>query len=102
MSIHAIKPETEAKIRSQQRTSFITSSIIAFLTIILLMLILSLLLLAPYFKDSPTIVTYETISNDETELETKKLPVSLERKPSSPSASMAITAGRLVVPRTTT
>lgn len=89
MSIHAIKPETEAKIRSQRRSSFITSSIIGILTVALLMLILSLVLMAPFFKETPTIVTYETSLIEETELENRKIPVSMERKPSSPSSSMA-------------
>jgi hypothetical protein len=89
MSIHAIKPETEAKIRQQRRASFITSSIIGFLSVFLLMLILSLVLMAPFFKETPTIVTYETNLSEDRELENKKIPVSMERKPSSPSSSMA-------------
>lgn len=53
------------------------------------MLILSLMLLSPLFKETPTIVTYESNLTEETQLEEKKLPVSMERKPSSPSSSMA-------------
>jgi hypothetical protein len=89
MSLHAIKPETEARIRRQHRASFITSTIIGFLVVILLMLILSLMLLSPMFQETPTIVTYESNVAEETQLEAKKLPVSMERKPSSPSSSMA-------------
>lgn len=89
MSIHATKPETEAITRRQRLVSFITSTIIGVLTVVLLMILLSLFLLAPLFKEAPTIVTYDTNIPDNTELEVKKMPTSMDRKPSSPSSSMA-------------
>jgi len=89
MSIHATSPETEAAISRQRRSSFISSAIIGILTVVLLMLLLSLFLLAPLFKETPTIVTYESNLNESTELEVKKVTTSMDRKPSSPSASMA-------------
>ena len=89
MSIHATRPETEAAMRRQRRSSFITSAIIGILTVVLLMLLLSLFLLAPLFKETPTIVTYESNLDENTDLEIKKVTTSMDRKPSSPSSSMA-------------
>lgn len=89
MSIHAISPEIEAAMRRQRRISSITSAIIAFLAVVLLMLLLSFFLLSPLFKESPTIVTYESNTPDNSNLEVKKVSTRFDQKPSSPSSSMA-------------
>ena len=89
MSIHATKPETDAAMRRQRRTSFISSMAIGVLSVVLLMLLLSFFLLDPLFKETPTIVTYESSLNDETEMEVKKVATTMDRKPSAPSSSMA-------------
>lgn len=89
MSIHATKLETEAIILKQRRVSLVTSLIIGLLSVVLLMLISSFFLLAPLFKETPTFVTYESNLKDNTELEVKKVTTSMDRKPSSPSSSMA-------------
>jgi len=88
MSIHAIQPETEARIRKQRRNSFIASSVIGILVVVMLMLILSLLMLSPLFKETPTIVTYAASSEQAPDLQDKKISIQPKRKPSSPSSSM--------------
>jgi hypothetical protein len=89
MSIHACKPETEAKLRHQRRLSFVTSSIIGVLSVLLVLLILSFLLLAPWFRETPTIITYQSSVREETPPETRRFSTRVERIPSSPSSSMA-------------
>ena len=89
MSLHAIKPEVQARLHRQRRASFISSVVIGFLVVVLFMLILSLMLLSPMFKETPTIVTYESNALEETELVERKVTTSMYRRPSSPSSSMA-------------
>jgi hypothetical protein len=89
MSLHATTPETEALLRRQRRISFITSSVISVLVVILMMLVFSIFLLSPILKESPEFVTYESGLTDEPEQEQKINPLTRERKPSAPSASRA-------------
>jgi hypothetical protein len=89
MSIHAVKPETEAVIRRQRRASSITSSVIALLVVVLLMVILSLFLLAPRFKETPVIVSYQSSLRDTEEVQERKVSTAVDRKPSAPSSAMA-------------
>jgi hypothetical protein len=89
MSLHAIKPETEARFRQQRRNSFISSAIIGLLVVVLVMLILSFLLLSPLFRESPTIITYQAQPPAEEEQADLKIRNSVERKPSAPSSAMA-------------
>jgi hypothetical protein len=89
MSLHAIKPETEARLRQQRRLSFISSTVIGFLVVILVLLILSFLLLTPLFKETPTIVTYQAQPPAEEELADRKIRDSVERKPAAPASAMA-------------
>ena len=96
MSIHATNPETEAVMRRRRTTSFVTSVVIGVLTVALLMILLSLFFLAPLIKESATIVTYETSSVEKPEPEAKKVPARIDRKPASPSSSMA----RVIAART--
>ncbi len=99
MSIHAITPETEAKIRRQRRASFITGTLVGVLSVVLLMLILSLFLLAPLFQETPTVVTYESSLEEIAKPEEMKLSASIIRNPSPPSSSMAkVIAARISSP----
>lgn len=89
MSIHAVKPETEAALRRQRRTSFITSSIISVLVVILLLAILSFFLLSPLFKETPVIVSYQSSTLEDDTVVERKVSTAIDRKPSAPSSSMA-------------
>jgi hypothetical protein len=89
MSLHAIKPETEAHVRRQRRNSFISSVVIGCLVVVLVLLILSFLLLTPLFRESPTIVTYQSKPPTEDEQPDRTIRNSVERKPSAPSSAMA-------------
>jgi hypothetical protein len=90
MSIHAqLSPEALARLHAQRRNSTISSIFIAVLVVVLIALILGVFLLPNLVKETPTIVTYESNLNEETELQEKKVQTSTNRKPSSPSSSMA-------------
>lgn len=90
MSIHAqLSPEALAKLQAQRRNSTISSMVIAVLTVILVALLLGVFLLPNLVKETPTIVTYESSVTEDTQLEERKVQTSMDRKPSSPSSSMA-------------
>lgn len=89
MSIHAVKPETEAAVRRQRRNSFVTSTIISVLVVILLLAILSIFLLAPIFKESPVIVSYQSARIEDETVQERKVSTAVDRKPSAPSSAMA-------------
>lgn len=90
MSLHAdLSPEALERLHAQRRNSTISSVVIAVLTVVLIALILGVFLLPQMVRETPTIVTYESNLTEETNLEEKKVTTSTERKPSSPSSSMA-------------
>lgn len=89
MSIHAVKPETEAVVRRQRRNSLVTSSIISLLVVVLLLAILSIFLLAPAFKESPVIVSYQGPRIEDEMVQERKVSTAIDRKPSAPSSAMA-------------
>lgn len=90
MSLHAqLSPEAQARLQSQRRNSTISSLIIALLVLALMAVILLIISLALPSKDIPTIVTYSAGSEAEEDLQQKKVQTSTQRKPSSPSSSMA-------------
>ena len=90
MSLHAnLSPEALQRIQAQKRNSTISSVVIALLAVVLIALILGVFLLPNLVKETPTIVTYESNLNEETEVQEKKVQTSMDRKPSSPSSSMA-------------
>ncbi len=90
MSLHAeLSPEALARLHAQRRNSTISSIVIAFLVVVLIALILGVFLLPTLVKETPTIVTYESNLSEETQLEERKVQTSMDRKPSSPSSSMA-------------
>ena len=90
MSLHAeLSPEALEKLHAQRRNSTISSIVIAFLVVVLVALVLGVFLLPALVKETPTIVTYESNLDEDTQLEEKKVQTSMDRKPSSPSSSMA-------------
>lgn len=90
MSLHAnLSPEALERLHAQRRNSTISSVVIAVLVVVLIALILGIFLLPSLVKETPTIVTYESSLSENTELEEKKVNTSVDRKPSSPSSSMA-------------
>lgn len=90
MSLHAeLSPEALQRLHAQRRNSTISSIVIALLVVVLIALLLGVFLLPEILKETPTIVTYESSLNEETETEQKKVSTNVERKPSSPSANMA-------------
>jgi hypothetical protein len=90
MSLHAqLSPEALEKLHAQRRNSTISSIVIAFLVVVLIALVLGVFLLPNLVKESPTIVTYESNLNEDTDLEVKKVQTNTNRKPSSPTSSMA-------------
>ncbi len=90
MSLHAeLSPEALQRLHAQRRNSTISSVVIAFLAVVLVALVLGFFLLPQLVVETPTIVTYESNLSEDTELEQKKVQTSMDRKPSSPSSSMA-------------
>lgn len=90
MSLHAdLSPEARQRLHAQRRNSTISSIVIALLTVVLIGLILGVFLLPTLVRETPTIVTYESNVAEETKVDVKKVTTSMERKPSSPSSSMA-------------
>ena len=90
MSLHAqLSPEAEARFEAQKRNSMITSVIIALLAVSLVILILLYILLPAFNVSSPPIVTYSAGSEDDDNLETRKVNDQIKRQPSAPSSSMA-------------
>jgi hypothetical protein len=90
MSLHAqLSPEALERLHKQRRNSTISSIVIAFLSITLVALVLGVFLLPSLVKEVPTIVTYESNLDNDNELVEKKVQVSTNRKPSSPSSSMS-------------
>jgi hypothetical protein len=90
MSLHVeLSPEAMERLRQQRRNSTISSFLVAFLFVVLVGLILGFFLLNPMVKEVPVIVTYQSNVNEDDTLEERKVQTNMERKPSSPSASMS-------------
>lgn len=90
MSIHAkLNPEAQARLAIQRRNSSISSAVISVLVIVIIGLILGFILLPYTIKETPVIVTYAGSVVEETEQVKKKVQTNIQRKPSSPSSSMA-------------
>lgn len=89
MSIHAeITPEALQRLHAQRRNSTISSIVISLLVVVLIALLLGVFLLPNLVTETPTIVTYESSLIEENEIQERKVSTTMERKPSSPSASM--------------
>jgi len=90
MSYHVTNPELEAKLANQRRNSTIMSIMIALLLCVLMALGLTLILMSPFFKDVPKVVTYSAQPVEEVVTEVpQEISEQVERKPSAPSSSMA-------------
>ncbi len=90
MSLHAeLSPEALRILHAQKRNSTISSIVIALLAVVLVGLLLGVFLLPNIIKETPVIVTYESNVVEETNLESRKVQTNTQRRPSSPSSSMA-------------
>jgi hypothetical protein len=89
MSLHANNEETEAQVHRQRVTSTIASFVIGGLVVALLMLIMALILLSPIFRETPTIVTYQSPNSQDEQPDPAKRLTQQRSKPSAPSSAMA-------------
>jgi hypothetical protein len=90
MSLHAkLSPEAQARLEQQRRMSTVSSIVISLLFIVLVALILAFVFLPSYNKETPVIVTYTGNTDDDQQIEEKKLTNSVQRKPSAPASSRA-------------
>lgn len=90
MSQHAqLSPEAQQQLRAQKRNSTISAIIISLLTCALLVAILFYIALATFSKNTEELVTYSSGAESEEKLTKPEMNNEVEKKPSSPSASMA-------------
>ncbi|NWK54904.1 VWA domain-containing protein [Verrucomicrobiaceae bacterium N1E253] len=90
MSLHAqLSPEALKRLHVQQRNSTITSIIISILVVLLIGIILLWILLPPIDNFTPEIVSYQAGNVDDRPVKRPQMQRNVERKPSSPSSSMA-------------
>lgn len=90
MSLHAeLSPEARRRLHAQRRNSTISSTIIALLTVSLIAILLGIVLLPRLTEEVPTIVTYPPSIVEESQQEQRKVSTLVNRKPPSPSSSMA-------------
>jgi len=90
VSIHAkLSPESQARLRAQQRNATITSVIIAILSVLLLGILLLWILLPRVETYTPEIVSYQGNPDEEQKTVKRELSRAVQRKPSAPSSSMA-------------
>jgi hypothetical protein len=88
MSLHAeLNPAALEKLHSQRRVNTISSLTIAVLSVVLIATVLGLFLLPEMVRENATI-TYTHAERKTPKPDPKKIPISMERKPSSPAASM--------------
>jgi hypothetical protein len=89
MSIHAeLSPEALERLHAQRRNSTISSIVIALLVVVLVVLVLGIFLMPSMIREAPTIVTYESNINEDTDDPNKKVRTNDQRKPSAPSSAM--------------
>ena len=90
MSLHAtLTPEAEARLRSQQRNSTISSILISILFLVLLGLVLAFILLPSLMVKAPTLITYNAGLPEEEKLDAKRVNTQIKRQTSAPSSAMA-------------
>ncbi|GAA5495230.1 hypothetical protein Rhal01_01405 [Rubritalea halochordaticola] len=89
MSYHATNPELERVLEAQKRNATITSVIIALLVAALLGVIMAFILIATVTKSTPEIITFQAPSSTNEVVDRPEITNQVERKPSSPSSSMA-------------
>ncbi|MGJ8656880.1 MAG: vWA domain-containing protein [Akkermansiaceae bacterium] len=90
MSQHAqLSPEAEQQLRAQKRNSTISAIIISLLSCALLVAILFYIALATISKNTEELVTYSSGVESEEKITKPEMTDQVQKKPSSPSASMA-------------
>ena len=90
MSIHAqLSPEAQAALAAQKRTSTISALIISVLAFGLVILILMVIALTVNLKSPPEIISYSSGITEDEQIDRPEMTNQVERKPSSPSSSMA-------------
>lgn len=103
MSLHAeLDPQAKERLRKIQRNNTISSVVVAVLLVVLTGLIFGLIALKTIVKETPTFVTIQAPSPEEPQIEQKKV-MKVDRKPASPSKSMAkvivaLTTNQVAVP----
>ena len=90
MSLHAqLSPEAQAALAAQKRTSTISALIISVLAFGLVILILMVIALTVNLKSPPEIISYSSGLSEDEQINRPETTSQVERKPSSPSSSMA-------------
>lgn len=89
MSYHATNPELERALEAQRRNASITSVIIALLAAALLGLLLAFIFIASTVKKTPEIISFTPPASTDEIVDRPQVMNQVERKPSSPSSSMA-------------
>jgi hypothetical protein len=89
MSLHVqLSPEALENLRRQRRTSTISSIFVSILVVAAIFLVMGIFLLPNMYKESPTIVTYQSSVAEEEQIQEKKVNTQIQRKPSAPSSAM--------------
>ncbi|MGB1261171.1 MAG: hypothetical protein ACPG6P_14095, partial [Akkermansiaceae bacterium] len=90
MSVHAhLSPEAVERLKAQRRNTAASSALIAVLLLVLIGVILALFLLPKIETITPDIVSYQGSKDKDESIRERKLSSNVQRKPSSPSSSMA-------------
>ncbi len=90
MAVHSeLSPEVKAKLNAQKRNSTISAIIISLLACALIVAILFYIALSPLFKNTEEMVTYNSGGENEEPITKPEMTNQVEKKPSSPAASMA-------------
>jgi len=90
MSHHAqLSPEAIQKLQAQKRNSTISAIIIALLLSALIVAVLFFIALSPLFKNEEELVSYSPGSENFEDITQPEITSEVEKKPSSPSASMS-------------
>lgn len=84
-----VSPEVEIALKRQRAKATISSLLISILAIVLLGIILALIAIKGLSFSTPDVVTYKASSPEDNQLEERKISPTVQRKPSSPSSSMA-------------
>ncbi|MES2981170.1 MAG: prenyltransferase/squalene oxidase repeat-containing protein [Verrucomicrobiota bacterium] len=83
-----LSPEALENLRRQKRNSTVSSILVSVLVVAVIFLVMGIFMLDLAIKETPTIVTYESSTEVEDTMETKKVSTQVSKKPSAPSSSM--------------
>ena len=90
MSLHAdLSPEAELALRKQERKSRILSGVIACLSIMMIAGLLALFAIPIMIVENPLIITYAAESQDQNELQQKKIAHQIQRQQAAPAQNIA-------------